>query len=157
VVQTTFAILFLRFDKIQKYMISTTGVQLEKIPSIFHNLDISSDLSLSEKIVCQEGIVVLAQVLDDKNVNTLIEFSTGRLGELIRDDIIPCVLGRRRATRHFSGDVPKALKVGDTLHLLAESGVLGKLQGEDPSWGKALPLEGVTKKLQRRLDKSHST
>jgi hypothetical protein len=36
-------------------------------------------LGLSEKIVCQEGIVVLAQVLDDKNATAMIEFSTGRI------------------------------------------------------------------------------
>lgn len=126
-------------------------MKLTKIPSILHNLDLSSDLGLSEKIVCQEGIVVLAQVLDDKNAIARIEFSTGRIGSLVKDDIIPGVLGKRRATRGSSGDVPKALNVGDTLHLLVDSGVLGEIQGVDPRWGKAVPLKvlgGLTQKSQ---------
>lgn len=58
---------------------------------------------MSEKIVAKEGIVVLAQVLDEKNANALIEFATATMGELVRDDIIPAVLGKRRATRSGCG------------------------------------------------------
>jgi hypothetical protein len=132
-------------------MISGTDMKLTKIPSILHNLDLSSDLGLSEKIVCKEGIVVLAQVLDDRNATARIEFSTGRIGVLVRDDIIPGVLGKRRATRRLSGDVPKTLKVGDTLHWLSDGGVLGEIKGVDPRSGKALPLKvlgGLTQKGQ---------
>lgn len=64
-------------------MISAIGMNLTQIASILHNLDISSDLGLSEKIVCQEGIVVLAQVLDDKNATAMIVFFTGRVGVLV--------------------------------------------------------------------------
>lgn len=124
-------------------------MKLNKIPSIFRNLDLSFHLGLSENICCKEGAVVFAQVLDDKNTTPLIEFSTGRIGLLVTGDTIPGVLGKRRATREFSGDVPKSLKVGDTLYLLSQSGVLGEIQGVDPGYGQALPLKflgGLTQK-----------
>lgn len=44
-------------------MIKATSMKLTKIPSILHNLDLSYDLGLSEKIICQEGTVILVQVL----------------------------------------------------------------------------------------------
>lgn len=124
-------------------------MKLNKIPSILRNLDLSSHLGLNENIFCKEGAVILVQVLNDQNSVPIIEFSSGRTGVLVTGDIIPGVLGKRRATREFSGDVPKTLKVGDTLYLLTESGVLGEIQGAEPSYGQALPLKflgGLTQK-----------
>jgi hypothetical protein len=115
-------------------------MQFTKIPSVFRRFNLA-DIDLSPEIHCEEGAVIVAQALNEDQVRNPLELSTGRLGTLVEGDIIPGVLGKRRASREFSGDIPNILHVEDTLYLLGSSGVLGQIRGGDPKWGRAMGLK----------------
>ena len=111
------------------------NVQLTKIPSAVRSLHLSSSVELSTTILSEEGAVVIVQALADAGKNSLFEFESGRIGHLSEGDIIPAVLGKRRALREYSGDIPTTLAVGDILYLLCESGLVGEIKGINEQWG----------------------
>lgn len=113
--------------------------QLTKIPSALRKLDLSSVVEVSEHIIPEEGAVVLVEVLTDSGKNNLLEYTSGRIGFLVEGDVIPAVLGKRRALREYSGDIPSRLAPGDILYFLCESGVVGEIKGINEQWG--LPLQ----------------
>ncbi len=116
-------------------------MQLDKIPSALGRLGLPECVEVSEKIVPEEGAVVLVEVLSDTGKNTLLEYTSGRIGFLVEGDILPAVLGKRRALREYSGDIPRQLAVGDVLYYLCESGVVGEIQGFNEAWGVPLPVK----------------
>ncbi len=113
--------------------------QLTKIPSALRKLDLSSAVEVSEHITPEEGAIVLVEALTDSGKNNLLEYTSGRIGFLVEGDIIPAVLGKRRALREYSGDIPAQLATGDILYFLCESGVIGEIKGINEQWG--LPMQ----------------
>jgi len=113
--------------------------QLTKIPSALRKLDLSSVVEVNEHITPEEGAVVLVEALADSGKNNLLEYTSGRIGFLVEGDIIPAVLGKRRALREYSGDIPSRLAPGDILYFLCESGVVGEIKGINEQWG--LPMQ----------------
>lgn len=116
-------------------------MRLTKIPSIFRRLTLDYNVEVSPTIDCKEGNVIVAQSLSEQNVRNHLEFLGGRLGTLAKGDIIPGVLGKRRASRELSGDIPTTLQVGDIVYLLGSTGVLGEITSHDPAYGQATPLK----------------
>lgn len=114
-------------------------IQLTKIPSAVKRLGFSSEVEIGASISPEEGAVIAVEALNHQGTNNVLDFSTGRLGRLLEGDIIPGVLGKRRALREYSGDIPESISVGDSLHLICESGVLGRISGLNESWG--VPME----------------
>lgn len=114
-------------------------IQLTKIPSAVKRLHLSSEVEISTMISPEEGAVIAVEALNHQGTNNVLDFSTGRLGRLLEGDIIPGVLGKRRALREYSGDIPASIAVGDSLHLVCESGVVSKISGLNESWG--IPME----------------
>ena len=55
-------------------------------------------------IVPEEGAVLVVEALEDEGKNHLFEFTSGRVGDLVEGDILPVVLGKRRALREYSGE-----------------------------------------------------
>src|SRR5215469_14237272 len=90
--------------------------QLTKIPSALRKLDLSSVVEVSEHITPEEGAIILVEALADSGKNNLLEYTSGRIGFLVEGDIIPAVLGKRRALREYSGDIPSQLASGDILY-----------------------------------------
>jgi hypothetical protein len=113
--------------------------QLTKIPSALRKLGLSSTVEISEQIIPLEGAVVLVEALTDTGKNNLLEYTTGRIGFLVEGDVIPAVLGKRRALREYSGDIPTHLVPGDLLYFLCESGVVREIKGINEQWG--LPMQ----------------
>ena len=113
--------------------------QLTKIPSALRKLDLSPVVEISEHIIPEEGAVVLVEALTDSGKNNLLEYTSGRIGFLVEGDVIPAVLGKRRALREYSGDIPSRLAPGDILYFLCESGVVGEIKGINEQWG--LPMQ----------------
>jgi hypothetical protein len=113
--------------------------QLTKIPSALRKLDLPSVVEVHEHVTPEEGAIILVEVLTDSGKNNLLEYSSGRIGFLVEGDIIPAVLGKRRALREYSGDIPTKLAPGDILYLLCESGVVGEIKGINEQWG--LPMQ----------------
>lgn len=116
-------------------------IQLTKLPSAVAKLNLPSVVEISEQITPQEGSVIAVQALADEGKNKLLEFASGRIGFLVEDDIIPVVLGKRRALREYSGDVPEQLAVGDILYYLCESGVVGEIKGINEQWGVPMQVQ----------------
>src|SRR5216683_215859 len=95
-------------------------IQLTKLSSVVRSLHLPPVVEVSEHITVDEGAVLAVQVMEDEGKNSTFEFTSGRIGRVVKGDIIPGVLGKRRALREYSGDIPAQLAVGDTLYLLCE-------------------------------------
>jgi Ni2+-binding GTPase involved in maturation of urease and hydrogenase len=118
-------------------------VKLNKIPSVVRRLDLSNEVEVGDTIVAEEGAVIVVEALQHTGTNNVLDFANGRLGRLVEGDLIPAVLGKRRAMKEYSGDIPAEVKVGDILYLLCESGVCGEIAGINESWGQPLKVKVV--------------
>lgn len=103
---------------------------LDKIASVTKNANLSHEVTISEKIVAEEGALLVVKVLEDKKIYNQLELVSGRLSILKKGDIVAVALGNRRALKGFVGEVPETLKVGDTIHILNLGGVAGMCTSE---------------------------
>src|ERR1700742_3881741 len=86
-------------------------VIVDKVASVTQALNLSHELRLSDEIPSEEGVVVVAEIQNNKaNYNTL-ELTSGRMAKVARGDIVVGALGPRRALFGYSGHVPESLKV----------------------------------------------
>jgi Domain of unknown function (DUF1611_C) P-loop domain len=116
-------------------------MQLSKLSSVVRGLHLPSVVEVSEHITVDEGLVLAVQAMEHEGKNSAFEFSSGRIGRLVKDDIFPGVLGKRRALREYSGDIPAQIAVGDTLYLLCESGIVGEIRGINEKWGVPMQVK----------------
>ena len=100
-------------------------IQIDKIASVTKNLGLSHEEKLTDKLSCEMGTVLAAQVLEDKSIYNELELPTGRMSKLKKGDTIAVALGGRMALQGFVGHLPKSLKTGDVIHLLNFGGVAG--------------------------------
>ncbi|MGB8344230.1 MAG: hypothetical protein WCD86_05060 [Ktedonobacteraceae bacterium] len=114
---------------------------LSKITSIVARLNLPTSVAVSDDIIPTEGAVILVEALSDEGKNNTLEFANGRVGHLVQGDMIPAVLGKRRALREYSGDIPKAIAPGDILYLLCESGLVGEIRGLNAAWGVPMQVK----------------
>ncbi len=114
-------------------------IHLTKIPSVVRRLHLPDDIEVSDCIVPEEGAVIVVEALEDEGKNHLLEFASGRVGDLVEGDILAVVLGKRLALREYSGDMPAHLAVGDIINVLCESGVVGNIRGLNEKWG--IPMQ----------------
>lgn len=103
-----------------------TKIHIDKISSVTKNLDLGHELKLTDKLSCEMGTVLAAQVLEDKSIYNEMELPSGRMSKLKKDDIIVVALGQRMALKGFVGRLPTSLKVDDVIHLLNFGGVAGE-------------------------------
>jgi hypothetical protein len=116
-------------------------ITLDKIASAAKNAPITTDAFISPDVVARPGYVVAVRILTDKAVYNQLENVDGRMTRLKPGDLVAGVLGRRRALRGYVGDVPAALKPGDTLNVLNLGGVLGRCTSYAPDVGKPFEAE----------------
>lgn len=116
-------------------------IKIDKIPSIFRRVNLPNEVYLDRKIPAEEGVFIIVKAMENIDKNNVLEFIGGRLGKLIEGDIIPAVLGYRKAPVEFAGIVPKKVKAGDELFLLCESGLVGELMGVYEDWGKPMKVK----------------
>ena len=129
---------------------SRVTVNITKVPSIVRHMKLASPLDIEENISAFDGVVIIVRVLDTVGRNNRYELCDGRIGRLYKDDVLPVVLGPRRAPHRFSGDVPAIVGCGDVLELLCMSGVVGRLCGEDPTWGRPLLVQALGSPSENR-------
>lgn len=111
-------------------------VVVDKIASITQALDLSNELRLSNDIPAEEGVVVVAEILNNKaNYNTL-ELTSGRMAKVAKGDIVVGALGPRRALFGYSGHVPTSVKPGDVIQMLNIGGVMGICESATADKGK---------------------
>ncbi|OGE26413.1 hypothetical protein A3C26_01640 [Candidatus Daviesbacteria bacterium RIFCSPHIGHO2_02_FULL_39_12] len=116
-------------------------IKLDKISSVFKNVNLPTEVLIDNKIVSEEGTIIVVQAGDNLGKMDAFEFVDGRLGKLIKGDVIPGVLGYRKAPVEFAGIVPKKIMVGDELSFLCEGGLIGEISGIYEAWGKPMKVK----------------
>jgi hypothetical protein len=111
-------------------------VVVDKIASVTQACGLKHELRISEDIACQEGLVLVVEILTNKaNYNTL-ELTSGRMAKVVRGDVVVGALGHRKALFGYSGHIPATLKPGDVIQMLNIGGVLGICDSATPDKGK---------------------
>lgn len=117
-------------------MTAIRSVQVDKIASLAGAQNLGSELRLSDDIVCEEGVLVAVEVLNNKSRYNTLELTSGRMAVVKRGDIVVGALGHRKALFGYSGAMPEALVPGDTLQMLNIGGVLGKCESVNAELGE---------------------
>jgi hypothetical protein len=116
-------------------------IKLSKMPSIIRKVPLPEEVEIADLIIPEEGLVIVVEALDHSGKNNVLEVTTGRLGKLGKSDIVPAVLGKRRALREYAGNIPEKLTPGDELYWLCESGLVGEIKGINEQWGAPMKVK----------------
>ena len=112
-------------------------VVVDKIASIAQACGLSHEVRIAtQDIPCEEGVVLVVEVLTNKSNYNTLELTSGRMAKVSRGDVIVGALGHRRALFGYSGHVPQTVQAGDVLQLLNIGGVLGVCDSVNPDKGK---------------------
>jgi len=101
------------------------SVVVDKIASITQARGLGHELRISEDIPCEEGVILVVEVLTNKSTYNQLELTSGRMAKVAKGDIVVGALGHRKALFGYSGHVPEAVKPGDVIQMLNIGGVLG--------------------------------
>jgi hypothetical protein len=112
------------------------SVVVDKVASVTQACALGHELRLSSEIPAEEGVVVVAEVLNNKSTYNTLELASGRMAKLVKGDIVVGALGPRRALFGYSGHVPDALKPGDVIQMLNIGGVMGVCDSATADKGK---------------------
>ncbi|MFT3906515.1 MAG: hypothetical protein QM718_09445 [Steroidobacteraceae bacterium] len=111
-------------------------VVVDKVASITQACALGHELRISEDIPAEEGVVVVAEILNNKSTYNTLELTSGRMAKVVKGDIVVGALGTRKALFGYSGHVPKSLKPGDVIQMLNIGGVMGVCDSATPDKGK---------------------
>ena len=111
-------------------------VVVDKIASVTQACGLSHEIRISPEIPCEEGVVLVVEILNSKSTYNTVELTSGRMAKVSRGDIVVGALGHRNALFGYSGHIPTALKPGDVIQMLNIGGVLGVCDSATPDKGK---------------------
>ncbi len=111
-------------------------VVVDKVASITQACGLSHEVRISPDIPAEEGVVVVAEVLNNKSTYNTLELTSGRMAKVGKGDIVVGALGHRKALFGYSGHVPPSLQAGDVIQMLNIGGVLGICDSVNPDKGK---------------------
>jgi hypothetical protein len=111
-------------------------VVVDKIGSVTQACGLSHELRISPDIVCEEGVVVVVEILTNKSTYNTLELTSGRMAKVTRGDVVVGALGHRKALFGYSGHIPERLAPGDVIQMLNIGGVLGICDSANPDKGK---------------------
>ena len=109
---------------------------VDKIASVTQACGLSHEVRIAADIPCEEGVVLVVEILNDKSNYNTLELTSGRMAKLARGDVVVGALGHRKALFGYSGHIPPALKPGDVIQMLNIGGVLGICDSATPDKGK---------------------
>jgi hypothetical protein len=112
------------------------SVVVDKIGSITQACGLGHELRIAEDIPCEEGVVIVVEVLTNKNTYNTLELTSGRMAKVVKGDIVVGALGHRKALFGYSGHVPESVKPGDIIQMLNIGGVLGICDSVNPDKGR---------------------
>src|ERR1700721_3494122 len=119
-------------------MTSLRTMVVDKVASVAQACGLSHELRVAPEIPCEEGLVLVVEILNNKaNYNTL-ELISGRMAKVVRGDIVVGALGHRKALFGYSGHIPPTLKPDNVIQMLNIGGVLGICDSANPA--KANPF-----------------
>ena len=101
------------------------SVVVDKVASITQARGLGHELRISEDIPCEEGVILVVEVLTNKSTYNTLELTSGRMAKVAKGDIVVGALGHRKALFGYSGHVPESVKPGDVIQMLNIGGVLG--------------------------------
>ena len=111
-------------------------VVVDKIASVTQACGLSHEIRISPEIPCEEGVVLVVEILNSKSTYNTVELTSGRMAKVSRGDIVVGALGHRNALFGYSGHIPTELKPGDVIQMLNIGGVLGVCDSATPDKGK---------------------
>ena len=111
-------------------------VVVDKIASVTQACGLSHEVRIATDIPCEEGVVLVVEILNTKSTYNTLELTSGRMAKVARGDIVAGALGHRKALFGYSGHIPEALKPGDVIQMLNIGGVLGICDSANPDKGK---------------------
>src|SRR5471030_2628599 len=82
------------------------NVVVDKVASVTQACALGQELRLSNDIPAEEGVVIVAEVLNNKSTYNTLELASGRMAKIVKGDIVVGALGPRRALFGYSGHVP---------------------------------------------------
>ncbi len=112
------------------------SVVVDKIASITQACALAHELRINDEIPAEEGVVVVAEILNNKSTYNTLELTSGRMAKVARGDVVVGALGPRKALFGYSGHVPESLKPGDVIQMLNIGGVMGICDSATPDKGK---------------------
>ncbi len=112
----------------------TVGV--DKIASITQACALGHELRIADEIPSEEGVVIVAEILNNKSAYNTLELTSGRIAMVAKGDIVVGALGPRKALFGYSGHVPESLGPGDVIQMLNIGGVMGVCDSATPDKGK---------------------
>jgi len=112
------------------------SVVVDKIASITQACALGHELRVADDIPSEEGVVIVAEILNNKSTYNTLELTSGRMAKVARGDVVVGALGPRKALFGYSGHVPAALKPGDVIQMLNIGGVMGICDSATPDKGK---------------------
>ena len=112
------------------------SVLVDKIASVALQADLGQEIRVADDIPCEEGVLIAAEVLNNKSRYNVLELTSGRMAQVKRGDVIVGALGHRNALFGYSGHLPTELAPGDTVQILNMGGVLGICDSINPSYGE---------------------
>jgi hypothetical protein len=107
----------------------------DKIASVAQHAHLSRELRVSADIPCEEGVLIAAEVLNNKGTYNTLELTSGRQAQVKRGDIVVGALGHRKALFGYSGHLPEKCAPGDVLQMLNMGGVIGVCDSINASFG----------------------
>ena len=111
-------------------------VVVDKIASVTQACGLSHEVRIAADIPCEEGVVLVVEILNSKSTYNTVELTSGRMAKVSRGDIVVGALGHRNALFGYSGHIPTDLKPGDVIQMLNIGGVLGVCDSATPDKGK---------------------
>ena len=111
-------------------------VVVDKVASITQACGLGHELRIAGEIPSEEGVVIVAEILNNKSTYNTLELTSGRMAKVARGDVVVGALGPRKALFGYSGHVPDSLKPGDIIQMLNIGGVMGVCDSATPDKGK---------------------
>jgi hypothetical protein len=112
-------------------------VVVDKIASVTQACGLGHELRIAtESLPCEEGVVLVVEVLNNKSTYNTLELTSGRMAKVAKGDVVVGALGTRKALFGYSGHIPPAVKAGDVIQLLNIGGVLGVCDSATSDKGK---------------------
>src|SRR6202034_2468670 len=97
---------------------------------------LSHEIRITADVPCEEGLVVVVEILNNKSTYNTLELTSGRMAKVARGDAPVGALRLRGAFFASRGHIPETLKPGDVFQMLNIVSVLGIFCFETPDKGK---------------------